>query len=153
MVLQKPWLKLNRGGESEGADDVGVIKLDGVEWWWLFSSGLCMSPRIPELCESAMLLMCELWSMLFMLEEPFVMFALGFVSVDEFVSLAQPISLLLTFKVLLLLPFGVDSRWVRSFSSRRHFALLRLKRLNCEFHFHNLVEPSVREPNLNSRFW
>lgn len=48
--------------------------------------------------------------MLFMLEEPFVMFALGFVSVDEFVSLAQPISLLLTFKVLLLLPFGVDSR-------------------------------------------
>lgn len=29
IVLQKPWLKLNRGGESDGADEVGVIKLDG----------------------------------------------------------------------------------------------------------------------------
>lgn len=59
-----------------------------------------------------------------MLDEPLVIFALGFVSVDEFVSLAQLISLLLTFNVLLLLLlFGVDSRWVRNFSSRRHFAL------------------------------
>lgn len=66
--------------------------------------------------------MCGLCSILFMLDEPLVRFALGFVSDDEFVSLAQLISLLLTFRVLLLL-FGVDSRWVRSFSSRRHFAL------------------------------
>lgn len=62
-----------------------------------------------------------------MLDEPLVMFALGFVSDDEFVSLAQLISLLLTFKVLLLL-LGVDSLWVRSFSSRRHFALKQLIR-------------------------
>lgn len=60
--------------------------------------------------------------MLFMPDDPFVIFALGFVSVDEFVSLAQLMSLLLTFRVLLLL-FGVDNRCVRSFSSRRHFAL------------------------------
>jgi hypothetical protein len=31
IVLQKPWLKLNLGGDSGGADDVGVIKLDGAE--------------------------------------------------------------------------------------------------------------------------
>lgn len=58
-----------------------------------------------------------------MLAGPFV--PLGFVSVDEFVSLAHATSLLLTFNVLLLLLllFGVDKRCVRSFSSRRHFAL------------------------------
>lgn len=128
IVLQKPWLKLNRGGESDGAEDAGVIKLDGVERWWLpFSNGLCMSPMRPVLCESAILPMWGLWSILFMLDEPLVMFALGFVSVDEFVSLAQLMSLLLTFRVLLLLLLvlllGVDNRCVRNFSSRRHFAL------------------------------
>lgn len=47
----------------------------------------------------------------FMPDDPFVIFALGFVSVDEFVSLAQLMSLLLTFSVLLLLLlFGVDNR-------------------------------------------
>lgn len=69
-----------------------------------------------------MLPMCELCSMLFMLDEPLVILALGFVSVDEFVSLAQLTSLLLTFNVLLLL-LGVDNRWLLSFSSRRHLAL------------------------------
>lgn len=48
--------------------------------------------------------------LLFMPDDPFVIFALGFVSVDEFVSLAQLMSLLLTFRVLLLLLFGVDNR-------------------------------------------
>jgi hypothetical protein len=55
------------------------------------------------------------------------MFALGFVSEEEFVSLAQLISLLLTFNVLLLL-FGVDNRCVRNFSSRRHFALEKIRK-------------------------
>lgn len=133
IVLQKPWLKLNLGGERDGADDVGVIKLDGVERWWLpFSNGLCISPMMLELWESAMLLpMCGLWlwSILFILEELFAIFALGFVSVEEFVSLAQLISLLLTFKVLLL--FGVDNRCVRNFSSRLHLALEKFEnRLN-----------------------
>lgn len=60
-----------------------------------------------------------------MFDEPFVMlFALVFASDDEFVSLAQLISLLLTFNVLLLLLLLVPLvRWVRNFSSRRHFAL------------------------------
>lgn len=61
-----------------------------------------------------------------MLDEPLVILALGFVSVDEFVSLAQLTSLLLTFSVLLLL-LGVDNRWVLSFSSRRHLALQMIK--------------------------
>ena len=30
IVLQNPWLKLNLGGDNDGADDVGVIKLEGV---------------------------------------------------------------------------------------------------------------------------
>lgn len=83
-----------------------------------------MSPMMPALCGS--LMETPWWGLcsIFMLDEPLVMFALGFVSVDEFVSLAQPMSLLLTFNVLLLLMlFGVVNRWVRSFSSRRHFAL------------------------------
>lgn len=85
-----------------------------------------MSPIMPALWESAMLPICELCSMLFMLDEPLVILALGFVSVDEFVSLAQLTSLLLTFSVLLLL-LGVDNRWVLSFSSRRHLALQMTK--------------------------
>jgi hypothetical protein len=70
--------------------------------------------------------------MLLMLVESLTFaFALGFVSVDEFVSFAQLMSLLLavllllTFNelLLLLLLLGVVKRCVRSFSSRRHFAL------------------------------
>jgi hypothetical protein len=84
-----------------------------------------------------------------MLEEPLVMFALGFVSVEEFVSLAQLISLLLN--VLLL--FGVDNRCVRNFSSRRHFALLEFLWFLVDgiWSKYELSLPSIGEPNLNSR--
>jgi hypothetical protein len=81
---------------------------------------MSLMPR-PELCASAIAeLWCGLCNMFIL---PFEMFGLGFVSDEEFVSLAQVISLLFTLSVLLLLLFGVESRCVRSFSSRRHFAL------------------------------
>lgn len=106
------------------------MRLDGVMWCWLpLSRGLWRSPSCRFV--SVMLLPSWwLWSILFMFDEPFViLFALGlFASDDEFVSLAQLISLLLTFNVLLLLLLLTPlERWVRSFSSRRHFALWKLK--------------------------
>ena len=123
MVLQKPWLKLKRGGDNDGADDVGVIKLDGdVIWWWLpFNNELCISPIMPLLCASdAPFPRCVLCIKLFIFGGGPPLLRLA-VSDDEFVSLVQWISTLAAVFIRLLL-FGVLIRCVRNFSSRLHLA-------------------------------
>lgn len=117
MGLQNPWLKLNLGGESE-ADEDGVIRDD--EDKWLAFIILCMSPTEPPLWCPSGTIVCALCPPDCGTFPPtFPVLAFAFVSDDEFVSLVQ----LLTPLCKLLL-FGVVNRWVRIFSSRRHFARL-----------------------------